>query len=225
MIRWARTAVAVAAAIALVGCGKGPLTQSHGDTTTSGPVGKPMDAKEIDSLVVPMDQIPGVGDSLRHSTVNKQPSTSQPADHGPNPGSPCTLANLAPDDIAIFGNNPITFRSVNYSGFSNVDVIQAIGIYADTSDAGAVFQHLTTRLKPCQSEGGETSVDSISPTSATWHERGFSPVKGADETSSATNARVVKNVVFCVTAGHFDNAEQIASSVADQIADKINKPV
>jgi hypothetical protein len=177
-----------------------------------------VDAKEIDSLVVPMDQVPGTGDSLRHSTVDSHPLSS------PLPTDRCMLAKLPAGHVALVGNNTIAFRNVNYSGFSNVYVAQAIGIYADVSSVNTVFQQLINGLQACKSEGGEISVDSIAPDSATWHAHAFSPVKGTDETSFATEARAVKNVMFTVTAGHFDNSQQIAASTADQIAAEINKP-
>ncbi|MCV7033340.1 sensor domain-containing protein [Mycobacterium heckeshornense] len=219
MLRWTRTAVAVGVAAVLVGCSKGSIIESRGDTTTPAPVGQPVDAKEIDSLVVPMDQVPGTGDSLRHSTVDSHPLSS------PSPAGSCLLAKLPAGHVAVFGNDTIAFRNMNYVGFSNVYVAQAIGIYADVSNANTVFEQLINGLQACKSDGGEVSVDSIAPNRAMWHAHAFSPVKGTDETSFATDARTVKNVVFTVTAGHFDNSQQIAASTADQIAAKINKPL
>lgn len=201
------TLVAVAVAVGLVAaCGNGPISESHGDTsTTPASIGRPVAAKEIDSLVIPVEQVPG---GLHAESVENQPRQESSDD--------CFVAYSGVDSIS-----PIAFRSVRYSGMGNLYVLQSVGIYLDNADAGAVFQRLTNRLRGCSPESGGAS---ITPTEASWHAQGFSPVKGAQETSKAADERVVKNVVFSVVSGHFDNAEQTAASIADQIEAKINNP-
>lgn len=210
MNRWVRVVVAMTGAAALAaGCGNGSISQSRSDTTTSVPAGQSVKAAEIDSLVTPIEQVPG---GLHNNVVEKQPQPNPP-----DSSHTCHAAYTGLGDTA-----PNAFRKVYYSGLGNLYVVQTIGVYADPSAADAVFHHLTDELSRCKAKGNGVSVDSIAPARAVWHVRGFSPVKGAEETLFATDARTAKNVVFSVTAEHFDNAQQSAASVADRIAAKID---
>lgn len=210
-------AVAVAGVAALVACGKGSVTESHGDTTTAVPLSKSVTASEIESLVVPVDQVPG---GLHNSGDVKQPQSypSQPA-------NACSLAYAPADDATVFGGDTTGFRAVRYSGPGNLAVVQAIGVYRDNANPSAIFQRLANGLNTCKTNGDGVSVDTVTPTSAAWHTQGFSPVKGMEETSFAAQERVVKNVLFRVDVEHFDNPQQVAASISDQIAAKINNVV
>lgn len=218
-------AIAVAGVVALAACDEGSVGRSRGETTTPAASGRPVAVSEIESLVVPLDQIPGVGDSLNRSdsTAEKQPSTTPSSSDNETHSGDCAFASLSIGDEKIFGRNSIAFRGVHYSGFSNVYVEQAIGVYANKAEASAVFKRLADKVNTCKPASGDMTVDSIAPSSASWHVRGFSPVKGTDETSRAGEDRTIGNVVFRVAVGHFDNSSQIAASVADLIAAKINK--
>lgn len=201
---------AVVAAVLVAGCSQGSISASRGDTTTPAPAGQPVSAQTIDSLIIPVEQVPG---GLHDDLVDNQPAP------------PASSDDCQPNYTSIGHIAPLAYRSVHYSGLSNRAIVQTIEIYPNPADAAVVFGHLTDQLSGCKG-GGEVSVDAATATAASWHAQGFSPSSGVQETTYATDARIAKNVVFSVTAQHFSEAPQesrhAAASVADQIAAKIN---
>lgn len=216
MNRWVRVVMAMlVTAVLAAGCGDGSLSRSRGDTTAPATSSQPITATQIDSLVVPVEQVPG---GLHSAGVDEEPK-SYPRD----PLDACHIADTPSDDVELFGSGTTAFRNVFYSGVGNLFVRQVIAVYPGSREASTVLQRLADGLQTCKTAGNsEVSIDSITPNSVAWHARGFSPVKGMEETSYAAEGRVVKNVVFRVTVGHFDDPRPVAAAVANQISANIN---
>jgi PknH-like extracellular domain len=206
------TIVAVGLAILATGCGRDAISEPRGVPTRPTSLGQPVAAQAIDSLIIPVEQVPG---GLHDNHVDKQPT--------PDSGS----SDFCRHVYTSTGHpGAIAYRGVHYSGPSNIGIVQTVEIYSTPADAVAAFRRLADRLNECKSQGGDpVSIDAITPAEAIWHEQGFSPSKGSQETMFATDVRTAKNVVFAATPVHFSDSptesRQVANSVADQIATKI----
>lgn len=193
-----------------------PPAPSH----SAPPTGQPFPGDQIDHLPVSMEQVPLVGD-----TINRDypPATAQaPKAYPAEAGGLCGQLNGANDDVAVFGPDTLAFRSTRYSGFSNVHVDQAIGVYPDVAHAQARFAKLVDAANACKAAGGPTAVATADPTVLVWQ----TPSGSADAgpTLHAEQARLVQNVVVRVNVAQFDRSPEIAANIADQIAAKINNP-
>jgi len=165
---------------------------------------------QIDSLVVPIDQIVP---RMDYTTVSKVPAPSPATPQGaPSPADPCYLDALRPGAAELFGTGVQAFRDVNYSGVSNILVNQAIGVYADSAAAAAVVGRLTEGLSACRASGRDgLNIGRMSPAGASW-----------SGSICGDEARAVRNVVIRVQACHMDNPAGLASSVADAISAKVD---
>lgn len=218
MTRLVRAGLVAVVFGALVGCGQGSMSKSHGDDTPSpAPVGPSVTAAQVDSLLVPADQLPG---GLHGGGVGKQPQS-----YPPGPKDPCYLADAAADDVALFGSDLIAFRNVRYSGPGNVYVDQAIGVYKSNSVADAAFSRLVDSLHSCQSGSSSSpAFTNLTRSSASWQSAESSTRSSGEAESIPTGdeGRSAKNVLIRVSVGHFADSPHIAASVADQIVAKIN---
>jgi len=187
-----------ACALIVVGCGQGSSA-----TSTASPSPVPVPVSKIDSLIVAIGQIPGGLDSDGGGVTSAAQDKSDPA---------CPLPGLG---------NPSALRSARYSGVGNLFVVQEVAIYPDAASAHAALQPVIDGLNSCKGKAGAPAVDQSTAAEVSWHAQGFSPVSGETSTTYAADTRVVNNVVLKVTAGLFDNPQQVAASVADKIAAKV----
>ena len=205
-VRWTLTWTSVA--VLAAACGVNSAGQSRGEPTTTSNAGPAVSASRIDSLVVPVDQVPG---GLHAAGSSSAPEADR--------FEPCV--NGAVGDDAPF-SGAIAFRSVRYSSVGNRYIVQSVAIYSSAGDAAAAFQSLGTQVDACRGAGdGSVVVDSVSADRAGWHVTGTSPVSGAAGTLGAVQAGVLENIVFRVAAGIFDDPIQIAAAIADQIAGNV----
>lgn len=193
-----------------------PAPESQG----APPTGTPFPAGQIDALPVPVDKMPLVGETVHR---DGQPETEQkPQPSASAPDGPCGLLDVGFNDVAVFGGDPLAFRSLRNSGFSNVYVGQAVGVYPDVATAETVFKKLVDGANDCKAAGGDTSVTTLEPAALAW-QRSWG-TNDAGPTMLADQARLVQNVVVRVVVAQFEQSPQIAAGITDQIAAKIANP-
>jgi hypothetical protein len=216
MMRAAVRSGSVAMLVGIAVACASPPAPSHG----APPTGQPFPADQIDHLPVAIEQAPLVGDSINR---DYPPATAQAAQSYPtDAGGPCGQLNGANDDVAAFGPDTLAFRSTRYSGFSNVHVDQAIGVYPDVAHAQARFAKLVDAANACKAAGGPTAIATVAPNVVVWQTPSGSGDAGP--TLQADQARLVQNVVARVNVAQFERSPEIAANIADQIAAKINNP-
>ena len=161
---------------------------------------------DIDSLVVPIDQITP---RMDYASVEQAPAPSATT---ANPTDPCYVDTLRPDAAEIFGTGFQAFRDVNYSGVGNILVNQAVAVYPDDAAAAAVVRRLTDGVSACRASGpAGLTVANLSPAGASWA-----------GSICADEARAVRNVAIRVQACHMDSPAGVASTVAGAISAKVN---
>ena len=165
---------------------------------------------EIDSLIVPIDQITP---RMDNTSVRQDPTPSPPpAKGGPNPADSCYFDALQPDAAELFGTGLQTFRDVNYSGVGNIFVNQAIGVYPDATAAAGVVGRLTNGLSACRASGpAGLTIGNLGSVRAAW-----------SGSICADEARAVRNVVIRVQACHMDNPAGVVAAVAEAVSAKVN---
>ena len=191
-------------ALLLSAFGNGSVARSHAD-----PAGaeRLVNADEIDSLMVPVEQMPG---DLRPAFAG-QPGSPEPIHN-----DECYFMDTAPSDAEFFGSNTVAFRDVSYNAVNSA-VHQDIGIYADDASASATFQRISEGVQTCLRSRNSDTAASINETGIAW--------SGLDNPYAAVDIRTAKNVVFSVTVSQLEDAQHVAASVADKIAAKINNSV
>ncbi|OHU96886.1 hypothetical protein BKN37_22600 [Mycobacterium talmoniae] len=199
------------------------MAESHGDTTTTPPARQSVTASEIESLPVPFDDVKAMaGDELQHSNITREPTDYAAM----SPTSPCFLPDSGTADVAVFGHEPLAFRNVMYTGFSNVFAEQALAVYASESVAKDKFTRFVQGLHTCAAShpaGMDTPSSTVN--TATW-QRHLSGVNLDPATDMcAEGVKQVQNVMFRVTSCRLDNDAAIAAMMTDRITEKINNPV
>ena len=198
---WAAVALTAACGIAAAG------------TSIAAPTTAGVSPADIDTLIVPIDQITP---RMDNTAVQKAPEPSpSAANGGPSPTDPCYVEGLKPDAAELFGTGAQAFRDVNYSGVGNIFVNQAIGVYQDAAAAAAVVGRLTDGLSTCRASGpAGLAIGNLSPAAASW-----------SGSICGNEIRAVRNVVIRVQACHMGGAAGVAARATDAISAKVNNAV
>jgi hypothetical protein len=110
-------------------------------------------APDLDSVVLSLAEVNAIvgggSDGGGPFRDNSDRDRRAPKDYGEPPGVPEPCRNSdAP--TKIYGADYAAYRSVSYSGFSNVGVNQAVVVYPSPEVARRVFDTYVANLKECQ---------------------------------------------------------------------------
>ena len=103
---------------------------------------------DLSSVVLSLDEVNAIveGDGFLHGN----PARNEPQDYGSPPGLP-DACRKSTEQTQVFGRDYGAFRSVSYSGASNVGVQQLVAVYPSVDVARQVYDTYVRNLQGCQS--------------------------------------------------------------------------
>ncbi|OHT89064.1 sensor domain-containing protein [Mycobacteroides saopaulense] len=203
--------------IAVAGCGAGRTTVATSTADPGAPPSIPVTAQQIDSLLLPLDEInrlTGAGLTAVDPKKDRPADAAQSASE--QPSAPCFVVDAGTGDVATYGRDWTAFRSVYSTAGRNSGIVQNIGVYPSDSAARAAFDRWVKSVTACKNSGAESGMQlAVSPDAVDYsHSYTYGDL--------ATSGRIVGSVLITVDV----SPDQAWSSpVADKIAAKLKSPV
>jgi hypothetical protein len=182
-------------------------------------------APDLDSVVLSLDEVNAIVRG-NGGTLHDNPDRDRraPKDYGEPPGVPEPCRNSGAP-TKIYGGDYTAFRSVSYSGFSNVGVQQVVAVYPSPEVARRVFDTYVANLKACQAVYptdiyGPTPVITVIPgtdIATVLEQQGPSVARGWARLVQAYGANVIS-----VGAGNFPPDTPVVWQVLSRIQQNLD---